>query len=34
MYETLQFPVEMNTRSIKTFIPFHIKYDLQVHSFN
>ncbi len=36
-YESLQFPVEMNTRGSKTpttFIPFHTKYDLQVHSFD
>ncbi len=32
MYDSLQFPVEMNTRGSKTlttFIPFHTKYDLQ-----
>ncbi len=32
MYNSLQFPVEMNTRGSKTlttFIPFHTKYDLQ-----
>ncbi len=32
-YESLQFPVEMNTRGSKTlttFIAFHTKYDLQV----
>ncbi len=34
MYDSLQFPVEMNTRGSKTltaFIPFHTKYDLQEH---
>ncbi len=33
MYESLQFPVEMNIRGSKTpttFIPFHTKYDLHV----
>ncbi len=37
MYESLQFPFEMNTRGSKTlttFIPFHTKYDLQVQSFD
>ncbi len=32
MYDSLQFPVEMNTRGSKTlttFIPFHTKCDLQ-----
>ncbi len=32
MYDSLQFPVEMNTRDSKpltTFIPFHTKCDLQ-----
>ncbi len=32
MYDSLQFPVEINTRGSKTlttFIPFHTKYDLQ-----
>ncbi len=32
MYDSLQFPVEINTRgskTLKTFIPFHTKYDLQ-----
>ncbi len=32
MYNSLQFPVEINTRGSKTlttFIPFHTKYDLQ-----
>ncbi len=36
-YESLQFPVEINTTGSKTpttFIPFHTKYDLQVHSFD
>ncbi len=36
-YETLQFPVELNIRRSKTsttFIPFHTKDDLQVHSFD
>ncbi len=36
-HKSLQFPVKMNTRGSKTqttFIPFHTKYDLQVHSFN
>ncbi len=35
-YESLQFPVEINTRGSKnptTFIPFNTKYDLQVHRF-
>ncbi len=29
MYDSLQFPIEMNTRGSKTLIPFHTKYDLQ-----
>ncbi len=31
MYDSPQFPVEMNTRgkTLTTFIPFHTKYDLQ-----
>ncbi len=32
MYDSLQFPVEINTRGSKTlptFIPFHTKCDLQ-----
>ncbi len=36
-YESLQFPVEMNTKGSKsqtTFIRFHTKYNLQVHSFD
>ncbi len=36
-YKSLQFLVEMNTRSSKTlttFIPFHTKYDLQGQSFD
>ncbi len=36
-YELLQFSVETNTRGNKilaTFIPYHTKYDLQVHSFD
>ncbi len=36
-YESLQFPVEMNTKGSKsqmTFIHFHTKYHLQVHSFD
>ncbi len=37
IYELLQFPVQINTRGSKTlttFITFHTKYDLLVHSFN
>ncbi len=37
IYDSLQFPVEMNARGSKTlitFIPFHSKYDLQVQSFD
>ncbi len=37
MYNSLQFPVEMNTRGSKTlstFFLFHTKYDLQVKSFD
>ncbi len=33
--KSLQFPVKMNTRGSKTpttDIPFHTKYDLQVHN--
>ncbi len=33
----MQFPVRINTTGSKTpttFIPFHTKYDLQVHSFD
>ncbi len=36
-YQSLQFLVEMNTGGSKastTFIPFHTKYDLLVHSFD
>ncbi len=32
-YESQQFPVEMNTRGSKTYIPFHINDDLQGQSF-
>ncbi len=35
MYESLQFPVEINTRgskTLKTFISFHKKFDLQHQS--
>ncbi len=36
MYDSQQFPVEMNTRGSKTqtFIIFHTKYDLHVQSFD
>ncbi len=36
MYESLQFPVEMNTRggkTLTTFMPFHTKHDLQLQVF-
>ncbi len=36
MYESLQFPVEMNTRggkTLSTFMPFHTKHDLQLQVF-
>ncbi len=36
-YETLQFPVEINTRGRKTLtnvIPFHTNYDLQGQKFD
>ncbi len=36
MYESLQFPFEMNTRggkTLTTFMPFHTKHDLQLQVF-
>ncbi len=34
MYESLQFPVEMSTKTQTTFIHFHTNCDLQGQSFD